>query len=207
VRRQAWLACVALCACVAPESGNPTPRCNQTSECAAELICYRSFCVEDEQDPVSEPDAGAPLNERDAEPEVDAVVVDASVVAAQVVDASQPDAAIVDAGASDAAGNDAGTDAGPRDAGQPADAALPCAMECRPRGQNSAPCRKCVKKVFGDEPEKLCGKYDDDDEDDDKALAGLRDPICVALCLGAAIQDPSCGPQLFCHGSKCGGLP
>jgi hypothetical protein len=223
VRRGLWLACVAWCACVASESGNPAQRCEQTSDCGPDLVCYRSFCVEDESEVVETSDAGPTFVERDAAAQVSfgeqrpfepgvGVVVDAS--------ASGPDRS--DAGSSDAGSGDPGAapDAGasePHDAGSgkavepPAAGKLPCLTECA-SAPSSGECKRCVKTAFGAEPEKLCGKPDEDDEDDedddddkkDKTLAGFN-PICLALCLGAASQDSSCGPVLLCHGSKCGG--
>ncbi|HEX5657430.1 MAG TPA: hypothetical protein VFX59_09545 [Polyangiales bacterium] len=183
---------MALCACVAPESGNPSQRCNDSRSCEAEQFCYRGFCVEDEQevDPVMT-FADASGLERDAAAPVG---LDASLPTE--AGASDAVAATFDAGGEDAAVRDASVrDTGVRDAGKPRDAGVPCQLECKPPAQKGSPCKKCVKSAFGEEPDKLCGQLGHKHHDDDKVL-GADDPICIALCLGAASKDP-----------KCGGLP
>lgn len=47
---------VALGACHAPESANPTQTCTVDGDCSGKAHCYRGFCIPD--DP-PEPDAGA----------------------------------------------------------------------------------------------------------------------------------------------------
>jgi hypothetical protein len=221
--RGAWLASVALCACVASESGNPAQRCNDSSSCEAQQFCYRGFCVEDEQqvDPVETADdaAGPVVVQPDADL-LDAALADASASDAAFVDAGEDagpeagsaagpqagsDAGATGASVADAGGRDAGrADAG-RDAGRRPDAGVKCRDVCKPPGQNGSACRKCVKNTFGEDVEELCGKADKDDED--KALNAVHDPFCIALCLGAASTDPSCAGQLLCSGKKCGGAP
>ncbi len=219
----AWLVGVALGACVASESGNSSPRCDDANRCDDGLACYRGFCIEDgtsSVDPVGGDDAAA-LSGRDAasdaelDARVAAEVVDSALpehdAASADVDAATPrdaavrdaavmkDAAVKDAAVKDAAVKDAAVkDAAIKDAGKRPDAGTLCLDVCKPPKANEGMCKKCVEMAFGEEPEDLCGKPNDSGKDGDQALAAqvTQDPFCVSLCLGAASMDPSCGGPL-----------
>jgi hypothetical protein len=204
------------CACVAPESGNPAQRCRVDDECSSEQVCYRGFCVGDEDesaasDPVTVPDAASdPLSEGDAaaRPVFDSppsVVNDASADAAApsvpdaTTDASVRDAAapVLDAGAPPV---DVGADAGKqRDAGVKHDAAVvdsgipaACVKQCAPDPQSKA-CKKCIAERVKDPCQKRSDD-DDDEEDDDDEDAVLAAEVCVSL------RSP-------CQGPNCSGAP
>lgn len=56
MQRVSWLgglSCWALFACSAPESANHAVRCSPDLSCPDELVCYRGFCVDDQQDPAT----------------------------------------------------------------------------------------------------------------------------------------------------------
>ncbi|HEY6880291.1 MAG TPA: hypothetical protein VI299_19845 [Polyangiales bacterium] len=170
-----WLACIALGACVAKESGNPAPRCEVPLDCAPEQACYRGFCIDQDPqsvDPETAADGGAlVVDEEDAEP-VDAEPTDRG--AASDRDAASPDVArpsgddaalTADAAAEAAvdaavdAANDvsldaAGDDAGAPDGGATHPAPPSCLDVCTPPKLDLGMCKKCLEEGVED----LCGE-------------------------------------------------
>jgi hypothetical protein len=177
VIRRAWPTCVALCACVASESGNPAQRCEDVAQCELGQVCYRAFCVDDgmqDIDPATGDDASAPSP------------VDATFDASELAD-SEPPRGEPDAGS------------GSRDAALP-DGGQSDAGSCRDlcstaKGQSGGQCKKCLETAF---QVAFCDQLGD---------AAANNSLCIAHCLGAASEAPSCAETPPCKGLKCGGKP
>lgn len=210
-----------LLACSAPESANRAARCDDVGQCVDGRVCYRGFCVLDEEvpsTPTLDADADAPgsMAPPSAAPGADASTLDASArrdaghdldagsdadleesADASVRAPSPPDAGPLPGAPSDAA--TAVVDAAPTDAGTSDDgAAMPpadAATDGDDRGEVNGELRRCLV---------LCGANENLCYSCFRALVSEYPEVCDSTGAGAsqALLQSLCA--FLCGAPGCG---